>query len=317
MIDTKSMRDAFGHKLAELAEKHPEIVALDGDLGNSTRLSFVEDKVPEAFLQMGIAEQNMVGVAAGLATTGMIPWTCSFAAFMTRRAYDQIVVSIDQPSLNVKIVGSYSGLLTSNTGKSHHSFEDIALMATLPHMIVLSPGDAAETVRMMDVMAAHDGPMYLRLSRDETLEHLPGSDAPFELGKARTLREGKHVAVLSTGAMSPRAYAAVESLADDGTLVTHVHFPTIRPLDVDRVVELAQTHEHLITMEEHFVASGFGSVVSEVTSARAPVLMTRIGIENMYSQCGKDAELLEAHGLTSPQLKRAIQTIYEEVAHGV
>lgn len=311
------MRDAFGHKLADLAEKHPEIVALDGDLGNSTRLSFVEDQVPRSFLQMGIAEQNMVGVAAGLATTGMIPWTCSFAAFMTRRAYDQIVVSVDQPSLNVKIVGSYSGLLTSNTGKSHHSFEDIALMATLPHMVVLSPGDAAETVQMMDVMAVYDGPMYLRLSRDETLEHLPGSDAPFELGKARTLQEGKHVAVLSTGSMSSRAYAAVQSLAKEGMDVTHVHFPTIRPLDEEKVIELAQTHDHMITMEEHFIASGFGSVVSEVTSAKAPVFMTRIGIDHMYSQCGKDADLLEEHGLTSPQLAETIRSIYEEVTHGV
>src|SRR5699024_8367542 len=126
--ETKSMRDAFGHKLAALAKENKQIVALDGDLGNSTRLSFVEDAVPENFLQMGIAEQNMVGVAAGLATTGMMPWTCSFAAFMTRRAYDQIVVSVDQPRLNVKLVGSYSGLLTSNTGKSHHSFEDLALL---------------------------------------------------------------------------------------------------------------------------------------------------------------------------------------------
>lgn len=316
-INTKSMRDAFGHKLAELAEANNKIVALDGDLGNSTRLSFVEEQVPTAFLQMGIAEQNMVGVAAGLATTGMIPWTCSFAAFMTRRAYDQIVVSVDQPRLNVKLVGAYSGLLTSNTGKSHHSFEDIALLNTLPNMVVLSPGDAQETVQMMDAMVAYDGPVYLRLSRDETLEHLPGTDAPFEIGKARTLHEGTRVACLSTGAMSPRAYAAVKELAADGIDVTLVHFPTIKPLDEECVVELAKTHTHLVTMEEHFTSSGFGSAVSEVTSRTTPVRMTRIGIKNTYSQCGKDAQLLESHGLTSEQLAEQIKVIYEEVENGI
>lgn len=315
--ETKSMRDAFGHKLAALAQENKQIVALDGDLGNSTRLSFVEDAVPESFLQMGIAEQNMVGVAAGLATTGMMPWTCSFAAFMTRRAYDQIVVSVDQPRLNVKLVGSYSGLLTSNTGKSHHSFEDLALLSTLPNMVVLSPGDARETVHMMDAMAAYDGPVYLRLSRDETLEYLPGTDETFEIGKSRTLHEGKRVACLSTGAMSPRVFAAVQALSAEGIDVTFVHFPTVKPLDEERIVELAKTHDHLITMEEHFVSSGFGSAVSEITSRTAPVFMTRIGIENEYSQCGKDAQLLESHGLTTEQLKERIQTIYHEVEHGV
>lgn len=309
---TNSMRDAFGNKLADLAKRDSRIVALDGDLGNSTRLSYVEDLVPNAFLQMGIAEQNMIGVAAGMATTGLIPWPCSFAAFITRRAYDQIVVSVDQPRLNVKLVGSYSGLLTSNTGKSHHSFEDISLMQTLPNMVVLSPGDALETVRMMDAMVAYDGPVYLRLSRDETLEHLPGSEEDFVIGKSRTLHEGKRIACLSTGAMTPRALRAVQALAEKGIDITLVHFPTIKPLDEARITELAETHDYLMTMEEHYTSSGFGSSVNEVTSRTSPIFVIRIGIDNAYSQCGKDAQLLEYHGLTSEQLA----TRMEEVYHG-
>lgn len=308
---TNSMRDAFGNKLADLAKHDSRIVALDGDLGNSTRLSYVEELVPNAFLQMGIAEQNMVGVAAGMATTGLIPWACSFAAFVTRRAYDQIVVSVDQPRLNVKLVGSYSGLLTSNTGKSHHSFEDIALTQTLPNMVVLSPGDALETVRMMDAMVAYDGPVYLRLSRDETLEHLPGSDEEFKIGKSRTLHEGKRVACLSTGAMTPRAFGAVQALAKKGIDVTLVHFPTIKPLDEARITELAETHDYLITMEEHYTSSGFGSSVNAVTSRTSPTFVIRIGIDNAYSQCGKDVHLLEYHGLTSEQLATRIKQVYE------
>lgn len=308
------MRDAFGNKLAEMAQKNSKVVALDGDLGNSTRLSFVEEKVPSAFLQMGIAEQNMIGVAAGLATTGMIPWACSFAAFITRRAYDQIVVSVDQPKLNVKLVGAYAGLLTSNTGKSHHSFEDIALMSTLPHMVVVAPGDAKETIHAMDVLNVYDGPAYLRLSRDETLEHLPSSDLPFALGKGRTLHSGKHIAILSTGSMSPRVFQAVTELAaNENIKLTHVHFPTIKPLDDALILELAQNHDHLITVEEHFIASGFGSAVAQITSAKAPIQVTRIGIDDEYSQCGRDNELLDCHGLTSEQLKKTFLNVYHDV----
>ncbi|GAA0316813.1 transketolase family protein [Bacillus carboniphilus] len=311
-VTTKSMRNAFGAKLAEMAKTNPKVVALDGDLGNSTRLSMVEEQNPSSFLQMGIAEQNMVGVAAGLATTGIIPWVCSFAAFLTRRAYDQIVVSVDQPSLNVKLVGAYSGLLTSNTGKSHHSFEDIALMQTLPNMVVIAPGDAEETVQAMEAVNEHKGPTYLRLSRDETLEILPGSDHPFTIGQGRILHEGEKIAVLSTGSMSPRVYKAVKELATEDVQLTHAHFPTIKPLDHNLLKKLAESHSHLVTVEEHFISSGFGSAVSQYTSSHHPILVTRIGIEDEYSQCGKDQELLDFHGLSSEKLKQTFYNFYNQ-----
>ncbi|SES06650.1 transketolase family protein [Salipaludibacillus aurantiacus] len=310
-LTTKSMRDAFGKQLTEMTLQDPSIVALDGDLGNSTRLAFVENENQDAFLQMGIAEQNMVGVAAGLATCGIKPWVCSFAAFITRRTFDQLVVSVDQPHLNVKLVGAYSGLLTSNTGKTHHSFEDITLMASLPNMVVLSPGDAQETVRMMQAAGKYEGPVYIRLSRDENLEFLPGSEEPFEIGKAKWLNSGKKIACVSTGAMSPRVYKAIIELKAEGMSLTHVHFPTIKPLDRETVIKLAESHEHLVTVEEHFVRNGFGSLVNEVTSATCPVQTTRIGIQNQYSQCGKNDELLDYHGLSTGKLKMKLAELFE------
>ncbi|PYZ92655.1 transketolase [Salipaludibacillus keqinensis] len=311
-VSTKSMRDVFGEELAKLSLEDKRVVALDGDLGNSTRLSFVEKANPSSFLQMGIAEQNLVGVAAGLATCGMIPWACSFTAFITRRAFDQLVVSVDQPKLNVKLVGSYSGLLTSNTGKTHHSFEDIALMTSLPNMIVLSPGDAKEVQRIMRAMNNYHGPAYLRLSRDEGLDFLDDTDEEFIIGKAKWLKRGKNdVACLSTGAMSPRVKIALARLEAEGISITHVHFPTLKPLDEKAIIELASSYKHLITVEEHYVRHGFGSLINEVTSSVQPVKTTRIGIQNEYSECGGNEELLAKHGLSPEKLEIKIREIVE------
>lgn len=315
MNKTKSMRNAFGEKLANMAFNDEKIVALDGDLGNSTRLSYVEEKKRSAFLQMGIAEQNMVSVAAGLAATGMKPWACSFGAFMTRRAYDQIVVQVDQPNLNVKLVGAYAGLLTSNTGKSHHSLEDIALMQTLPNMTVIAPGDAREVVRAMEAIAAFDGPVYLRLSRDETLDFLPRTDKEFEIGKGQLIEKGEKIAVLATGSMSSRVYKAIEQLKDHGVRLTFAHMPTIKPLDKELILSLAKTHSHFITVEEHFTRSGFGASIAQLTSEHHPLFVKKIGIEDTYSQCGKDADLLSYHCLSTSQLLEKIRFIYEEVQH--
>lgn len=308
---TKSMRNAFGEKLALMAMNDEKIVALDGDLGNSTRLSYVEDKKPAAFLQMGIAEQNMVSVAAGLATTGMKPWACSFAAFMTRRAYDQIVVQVDQPALPVKLVGSYAGILTSNTGKSHHSLEDIAMMQTLPNMTVIAPGDAREVVRAMEKIDTYEAPVYLRLSRDETLSFLPHSDEEFVIGKGHIIEYGKKIALLSTGSMTSRLYKIMDEWKERGIEPTFVHFPTVKPLDYSLIAKLAKEHSQLVTVEEHFVSSGFGAAVAAWTSEHYPVCVKKIGIENTYSQCGKDQDLLSYHCLTPNQLLERIISIYE------
>lgn len=310
-VEPISMRNVFGDTLTEMTLKDKKTVVLDGDLGNSTRLAHVEKVNPDHFLQMGIAEQNMVGVASGLSTCGLIPWVCSFGAFITRRAYDQIVVSVDQPSMNVKLVGAYSGLLTSNTGKTHHSLEDIALMATLPNMVVLSPGDAREVRKAMEAVQSYNGPVYLRLSRDETLNIIPGTDREFKIGKCLLLNKGKKIACLSTGAMSSRVYQAVQQLKEKNIEITHVHFPTVKPLDKEMIMDLAKTHEHFITVEEHFVTNGFGSLVNEVTSSTFPVRLTRIGVEHEYSQCGKDHDLLDYHGLTVKKLIAKCQALPE------
>ncbi|ALC86461.1 hypothetical protein AM499_11945 [Bacillus sp. FJAT-22090] len=298
-----SVRDQFGKHLAKLANEDSKVLALDGDLGNSTRLDTVEKETNDSFLQMGIAEQNMVGVAAGLASVGLQPWVCSFATFLTKRAFDQIVVSVAQTNFDVKLVGSYSGLLTSNTGKTHHALDDLAMMSTIPNMTVLAPGDANETIAAMNAMYQTKRPIYLRLTRDETIPAFL-ADLDFEIGKGKTLREGTDILVVSTGSMTYRVSEAIKKI--DGVSIAHQHFPTIKPFDKELLLEGAKAVHLVVTVEEHYIRGGLGSIVSEILSEHLPKKVYRIGVSDAFSGCGTDAELLEAHGLSSGKIKEQI-----------
>ncbi|MEK3978578.1 transketolase C-terminal domain-containing protein [Psychrobacillus sp. FSL K6-2836] len=299
-----SVRDQFGKHLAQIAKDDSRVLALDGDLGNSTRLDSIEKETVDSFLQMGIAEQNMVGVAAGLASVGFQPWVCSFATFLTKRALDQIVVSVAQTNFDVKLVGSYSGLLTSNTGKTHHSLDDIAIMTTIPNMTVIAPGDASETVAAMKAMHQTAGPMYLRLTRDETIPSFL-SDSTFEIGKGKTLAEGTDVLIVTTGSTTYRVAEVIKQMEEDVS-IAHQHFPTLKPFDKELLLEGARKVQLVVTVEEHYIRGGLGSIVSEILSEELPKRVYRIGVPDRFLGCGTDEELLEANGLSVEEIRKSL-----------
>ncbi|QUG40641.1 transketolase family protein [Psychrobacillus sp. INOP01] len=298
-----SVRDQFGKHLAQIAKDDSRVLALDGDLGNSTRLDSIEKETVDSFLQMGIAEQNMVGVAAGLASVGFQPWVCSFATFLTKRALDQIVVSIAQTNFDVKLVGSYSGLLTSNTGKTHHSLDDIAIMTTIPNMTVIAPADASETVAAMKAMHQTAGPMYLRLTRDETIPSFL-ADAEFEIGKGKTLAEGTDILIVSTGSTTYRVAEVIKQM--EGVSIAHQHFPTLKPFDKELLLEGARKVQLVVTVEEHYIRGGLGSIVSEILSEELPKRVYRIGVPDRFLGCGTDEELLAANGLSVEEIRKSL-----------
>ena len=308
-----SVRERFGEYLSKLAMQDSKVLALDGDLGNSTKLDNVEINTKDSFLQMGIAEQNMVGVSAGLALVGFQPWVCSFATFLTKRALDQIIVSVAQTNLDVKLIGSYSGMLTSNTGKTHHALDDLSIMTTIPNMTVIAPADASETVTVMEVMYKTDGPIYLRLTRDETIPiFMPDSD--FEIGKGKNLQLGNQLLVISTGSTTYRAAKAIQDIADIS--IAHQHHPTIKPFDQQMLLEGARDVQLVITVEEHYIRGGLGSIVSEILSEHMPKKVYRIGVSDDYSGCGTDEELLDTHGLSIEKIRAQILAKWGEVSKG-
>ena len=235
----RAMREVFGDTVTELANDDPRIVMLDGDLGSSTRGEVFQRAHPERFFQMGIAEQNMLGVAAGMASVGLIPYISTFVAFAVIRPLDQIRVLIAQPQLNVKITAGYSGLFTGRAGKTHQVVDDISIMRAMPNMVVVSPADDAETAQVLRWSAGYAGPVYIRLVRDAT-QHLFDSSYTFQFGAAVVLREGSDVTLISTGAETPRVVDAAEILATRGIQACVLHVPTIKPVDVSAIVQAAE-----------------------------------------------------------------------------
>jgi transketolase len=308
MAEKIALRDAFGKTIVELGNENPRIVALDADLGNSTRVNMFEAAHPERFFQVGIAEQNMMGIAAGLASMGFIPFACTFACFATKRATDQIRVVIAQPRLHVVIAGAYSGLLIGKTGKTHQSVQDIAIMRSMPDMTVLAPGDGVEAAKAVRAAAEHDGPVYLRLTRDLS-PVIFGDDYDFRIGKAVTLRRGRDVTIMSTGLMGPRALDAAAALAEEGIDAFVLHVPTLKPLDEEAVVNAAQATGLVVTAEEHNIIGGLGSAVAEVLGEQLPTQMKRIGIRDSFGESAPGNALLEKYGLTAMHIAVACREL--------
>jgi transketolase len=304
----ESLREVFGATLSDLAEEFPNVLVLDGDLANSTRADIFAERRPDQFYEMGIAEQNLTGVAAGLATLGFIPFISTFAAFAVKRAADQVRVVVAQPSLNVKITGHYSGILTGKTGKTHQSVEDLAVMRAMPHMTVIAPADGPELRGVLRAACAHQGPMYIRLTRDPS-PVLFGPDYRFTLGKAVVLREGGDVAIISTGVQTTRALEAANQLAADGVGVYLLHVPTIKPLDVDAIVAAAAATGRVVTAEDHSVIGGLGGAVAETLGERRPTLLRRVGWQDTYGESGPDDALLEKYGLTPRHIVEAARDL--------
>ncbi len=304
----KALRAVLGETLVELADKDPRLVVVDGDVASSSGVESFETVHPERFLQMGIAEQNMLGVAAGLSTLGLIPVVSSFACFSVGRAFDSIRVLIAQPGLNVKITGGYSGLLTGMTGQTHQIFNDVAIMRTLAKVTVLAPADEVEARQAVRAMVATDGPFYMQVTR-EASPVLFGDDYRFEIGKAVRVREGPDVTLVSTGVQTTRVFEAAELLADGGVEATVLHVPTIKPLDVEAIVEAARASGFVVVVEEQSVLGGLGGAVAEALSDRYPVTIKRLGIQDTYGESGPNELLLEKYRLSAGALAEDVRSL--------
>lgn len=313
MLDIKdakqeALRVVFGETLSDLAEEFPDILVLDGDLANSTRADIFAERQPDKFLEMGIAEQNMMGAAAGLATVGFIPFISTFAAFAVKRSADQVRVVVAQPGLNVKITGGYSGLLTGKTGKTHQSVEDIAVMRAMPNMTVVVPADGPELRQVLRAACLHDGPMYIRLTRDPSPVIFDDSYS-FVLGKAVVVREGSDITIISTGVQTVRALEAALMLEQEGIGVHLLHVPTIKPLDERAIVEAAARTGRVVTAEDHSILGGLGGAVAETLGEQHPTIMKRVGWRDTFGESGPDDALLEKYGLTPHHVAQAAREL--------
>ncbi len=299
-----AMRDAWGQALVDLGAVHPELVVLDGDLANSTKADLFAAAHPDRFFELGIAEQNMIGVAAGMATVGYVPWISTFAAFLAKRALDQIRVVVAQPGLNVKLCGSYSGILTGKTGKTHQSVEDLAVFRAMPGVVTIAPADAVELRSAMAWMMATPGPTYLRLTRD------PGPtifspDYRFRAGEGVLLRDGGDVGLIGTGVQTVRVLEAADLLAADGVAASVLHLPTLKPIDEAAIVALAERTGAIVTAEDHSIVGGLGGAVAEVLGEKCPTPLRRVGWRDVYGESGPNEALLEKYGLTARHVAEA------------
>jgi transketolase len=305
----KGMRDVWAETLVELGRREPRTVVLDGDLATSTKADKFAKAHPDRFFQMGIAEQNLIGTAAGLASLGYIPWTSSFTVFLTHRAVDPIRILLGQSHANVKVAGSYSGLLIGAVGKTHLDIQDLAIMRAMPDMTVLAPADATELVAMMQWANAVEGPVYLRLVRDAVPE-ISGDDYVFELGAVRRLRTGTDLALVSTGPQSARVLGAADRLASAGVSAAVLHVPSIKPLDRAALSAALAGFDLVVTVEEHSVLGGLGSLVAEVLTATGPApQIDRIGVDDHWGESASNEFMLDKHGLSAERVAARVLTL--------
>ena len=298
------MRDAFANALVELGAEFPKLLVLDADLNTSSKTVKFRQKYPQRFIQVGIAEQNLFGVAAGLASEGFIAVPSTFACFATRRACDQVAISIAFPNLNVKIPGSYAGLPTAQCGPSHNAIEDIAIMRAMPNMRVIDPGDNRELRSAMRAAILHQGPVYFRITR-LTLPDLLGPEYEFQWGRGVRLREGSDVTLAGTGMMSALCLKAADLLAEQGIRADVLHLGSIKPLDAALLVESASRTGAVVTAENASVIGGFGSAVAEALSELHPVPVRRIGVQDRFVDSGGIDELFTHYGMQPKDIAQA------------
>lgn len=301
-------RDSYGNTLKELGEKHENIVVLDADLAGATKTNIFMKAFPDRHINCGIAEANMMGIAAGLATCGYVPFASSFAMFATGRAYEQVRNSIGYPELNVKIAASHAGISVGEDGATHQCNEDLALMRGIPGMVVLNPSDDVEARAAVVAAYEHQGPVYIRLGRAVVPVINDNPDYKFELGKGITLRQGKDVALIATGLLVASALEAAEMLAADGIEATVVNIHTIKPLDKELVVKAAKENGKVYTLEEHSIIGGLGSAVMECLSEEYPCKVTRIGINDVFGESGPAGELIQKYGLDGKSIYEKVKT---------
>lgn len=307
-MEKQATRDAYGKALVALGQQREDLVVLDADLAKSTKTAEFQKAFPNRFFDMGIAEQNLMGVSAGMAAAGKLPFASTFAVFATGRAYDQIRNSICYPRLNVKIAATHAGLTVGEDGGSHQMLEDINLMRGLPNMTVLVPADGPEAYRAVLAAADLEGPVYIRLGRAKVAT-VTDPNRPFIIGKGVTLREGSDVTLVACGVMVGKAMEAADLLHAQGIDAAVIDMSTIKPIDRDLLTRYARQTGCVVTAEEHNIYGGLGSAVAEVLVEECPVPMERVGVEDRFGESGKGDELLDAYGLTAAHISEAAKRV--------
>ena len=304
----KATRDAYGETLIEIGKKDPSVVVLDADLSKSTKSYGFSQVFPERFFNVGIQEANLVGVAAGLASCGKIPFISSFASFLISKGFDQFRMGVAFSELNVKVVGSHGGITVGEDGASQMSIEDYALMTSLPGFVVVSPSDEISARALVWEMAKHAGPVYMRTGRPKApVVHQPGTD--FKLGKGVRLRDGKDLSILANGLLVHEALEAAERLADGGIQAGVIDMHTLKPLDTELILQEAKKTGHILVAEEHQIWGGLGSAVATFLAGKHPCKMGFVAIQDTFAESGKAEELLEKYGLTFPSIVKTAKKI--------
>ena len=304
----KALRDVYGDTLVSLGSTNPNVVVLDADLANSTKADKFAKMYPGRFLQMGIAEQNFVGVAVGLASLGYVPWLSTFTVFFTHRALDPIRMLVAQTHANVKIGAAYAGLLTGLTGKTHHDVQDLAIMRAMPDMTVVAPADALEGEAIIRWATEYEGPVYVRLARDAS-PNVFDEHYRFVPGKTISLKEGSDVLLISTGPQSVRCLQAAELLQGQGISAGVLHVPSIKPVNKEEIVSAAEKAKVVVTVEEHTIYGGLGGLVAEVLSEASPRRVVRFGINDRWGESAPNDYLLDLFQMSAPRLSERIQKL--------
>ena len=299
-------RESYGHALVELGKEHEEVVVLDADLAEATKTGIFKKEFPERHIDCGIAECNMMGIAAGLAATGKVPFASSFAMFAAGRAFEQIRNSIGYPHLNVKIGATHAGISVGEDGATHQCNEDIALMRAIPGMVVINPADDIEARAAVKAAYEYVGPVYLRFGRLAVPVINDGADYKFEIGKGVTLREGSDCSIIATGLCVSEALAAADTLAEQGIHAEVINIHTIKPLDEELVVKTAKKTGRVFTVEEHSIIGGFGAAVAETLGEKCPTKITRIGVNDVFGESGPAKELLHKYELDAEGIANRI-----------
>lgn len=299
-------REAYGKALVKLGQVNDNVVVLDADLSKSTKTNDFYKAFPDRFFNMGIAEQNLIGAACGLATAGKIPFASSFAMFATGRAFEVIRNSVCYPKLNVKVCATHAGLTVGEDGASHESIEDMAIMRVIPNMTVLVPADAIETEQMIFEAAKFNGPMYVRLGRS-AVPTLFDENYKFEIGKGVVVAPGNDATIIACGIMVNEAIIASQTLKSEGINARVINMSTIKPIDKELIITAANETGAIVTAEEHSVIGGLGSAVSEVVSEESPVVVKKVGVKDVFGESGTPSELLKKHGLTAQDIVVAVK----------
>ncbi len=306
----KATREAYGEALKKLAVENPNVVVLDADLSGSTKTSEFKKVSPERFFNVGIAEQDLIGTAAGMSLAGKIPFASSFAMFAAGRAYEIIRNTVAYPKLNVKIAATHAGLTVGEDGASHQAIEDLSLMRGIPNMTVINPADCIEAEQAVIKAAEYEGPVYIRLGR-MAVEDIYDADYKFEIGKGVELKGGNDAAIIATGIMVQESLKAAKMLADEGIDVRVINIHTIKPVDVDIIVKAAKETGAVVTAEEHSIIGGLGSTVLEALSDTCMVPVKRVGVKDTFGESGKPADLLKKYSLTADDIVKACKEAIE------